>query len=423
MTDLRLWYALPLTVVKIDGTVTVSTADSGEKVPVRTSDVSVAVQADTDNLRELVVKERWGEKHEFEVKLAQDERLAGAMSSSTGLGAQILAAGLRLATLAAKVVPGLDVPGDVLKGVPIEETLEKEQPELARRRRIYRTALSTLQAKLAELASEAARQPSPDVHERIKTTQIALTAARSEAAHLEAQFEAWRTERYPDWTRTYSYGLGVDRLPERTTAEDPLRLTEEELNEGQVGEILRALGVAVARIADKDPTDHTPKFPAEGVEFRRPRLCQLGVYEAPDGEEPGAGTPLHLRRLMPAWIVDASSDFGFIPFESGVFEEHGAGAEFGDSGTLVKLTNKSTGAAEALATAASGAGGAVVESLDQASKIAAAFPAPTDPALKALQDHVGRRELEARLATANKTITEATQAAKGAASGTSDGAG
>jgi hypothetical protein len=50
------------------------------------------------------------------------------------------------------------------------------------------------------------------------------------------------------------------------------------------------------------------------------------------------------------------------------------------------------------------AGGQIQESLDQAAKIKAAFPAPTDPKLRALQQQVERKELEARLAKAQATI-------------------
>src|SRR5205085_10494070 len=107
--------------------------------------------------------------------------------------------------------------------------------------------------------------------------------------------------------------------------------------------------------------------------------------------------------LMPVWIVDSDSAVGFVPFHSSVFEKNGAGVEFGDAGTLAHLTNKETGAASAITTAINGAGGAVVDSLDQAGKITAAFT-PAVPALKALQDQVTRKELEAKLATAVKTI-------------------
>ena len=130
----------------------------------------------------------------------------------------------------------------------------------------------------------------------------------------------------------------------------------------------------------------------------------MAVYEAPDQDtDAWENPPVQLRRLLPAWIVDSRSEVGFVPFRSEVFEKHGAGAEFGDAGTLARVTNKQTGAAGAITAAVAGAGGQVVESLEQSGKIATAF-ATSDPALRALQDHVARKELEAKLATALKTI-------------------
>lgn len=410
MADQKVRYALPLTIVRIDGTVTVSTTASGEKQPVRTSEVSLGVQADPHNVRDLLLTRDWAKKHEFEVKLAPDERLSGASASSTGLGAQVVAAGLRIATLAVKLAPAVLVaaPEGALEPETVEETLEEEDPVLARRRKAYREALAALQDKLADLATETAQNPDAAVHERIKATETALTAVREELARLEAQFDDWRAKRFPDWTTTYSYALGVDTLPRRTTARETVTLTEEDLEHRKVAKALRTLGVAVVKIGDRDPTRHTADFPDNGVEYRRPRLCQLGVYETPGDQLPGTGVEMPLRRLMPAWIVDSWSITDFVPFESGgIFDERSAGVEFGDSGTLSKLTNKSTGAAEALATAASGAGASIVESLEQAGKIADAFPAPADPELKALKDQVTRKELEAKLAKANKTIAEA----------------
>lgn len=412
----KVQYALPLTVVKIEGTVTVSTAATGEKVPVRTSLVSVATEADRNAEFEFELQGSWWKQREFELKLASDGRLAGAADSSTGFGAEIVATGLRVAALAAKVVPLFLVtaPKHVLRPVPIEKVYQREQPELAHRRTDSRKAANELQARLLSLAGELGRpDPAPEAHESLKAVQTALSAVRAEATVLESQFAAWRSERFPDWSTSYTYTIGVDRLPNRPTAAEQVTFTEKELNEGQVGEVLRTLGVAVALIGDNDPTQHSDTFENSGVRYRLPRRCELAVYEAPDEQIVSGRSPkLQLRRLMPAWIVDAQSKVGFVPFRSEVFEKHGAAADFGDAGTLSHLTNKQTGAAGAVTTAVGAAGGQIVESLDQAAKIGAAFPSAPDPALKALQEQVARKELEAKLATAMKTIAGATNGQK-----------
>jgi hypothetical protein len=408
-------YALPLTVVKIEGTVTVSTAASGEKVPVRTSQVSVATEADLDATRVLELRGNWWKEREFDLKLAPDGRLTGAGDSSTGFGAQVVATGLRVAALAARVVPAFlaRAPEDVAKRVPVEELLEQEKPELARRRKACAKAVDELQSRIISLAPELARQDgAPQRLETLKAVEVALAAVRAEATTLESEFAAWRAQRFPDWTTNYTYTVGVDRLPNRPTAAEQITLTDGELGEGPVGEVMRTLGVAAVLIGDEDPTQHSDTFEDSGVRYRLPRRCELAVYEAPPGQgEDGQSPELELRKLTPVWIVDAQSEVGFVPFRSEAFEKNGAAAEFGETGTLSHLTNKHTGVAGAVTSALDSAGGGVVESLEQAEKIRTAFSAP-DPALKALQDQVARKELEAKLATAMKTIAGAAGSTK-----------
>lgn len=404
-------YALPLTLAKIDGTVTVSMDASGTKIPVRTSEVTLVTEADRNNMHELQLDaDRWTER-EFELKLAADERLTGATHSSTGLGAEVVAAGLRVAAFAAKAAAifAAGVAESALEPVPIDEVVEREQPELARRRKECTEAIDALQRKLLTLAGELTQdEPAADAKDALEAVESALAAMRAEAKLLDAQFQEWRAERFPDHAMSYTYTIGVDRLPKRDRAEPEIRLTDAELGEGQVGEIFRTLGVAVVLVGDEDPSQHSDTFDDSGVRYRLPRRCEVAVYEVPDVEiEGGQSAPLELRRVTPAWIVDADSELGFVRLLSNVFEQHGAGVEFGDTGTLSHLTNKHTGVASQVTTAVSRAGGQVVESLDQAAKTAAAFPSAPDPALKALQDQVAREELKAKLATARKTIAAA----------------
>jgi hypothetical protein len=408
-------YFLPLTVAKIEGSVTVSTAATGVKVPVRTSKVSLATEADRQNMRELALYPRFWEERAFGVKLTADERLTGASHSSTGLGAEIVTAGLRVAGVIAQTAALLakGLPAAASQPAEIEEVLQAEQPDLAERRKAVAETLDLLESKLLAVAKEIAEpDPAVDLRYLLDAVQAALTAARAEAQTLESQFDEWRAGRFPDWTTSYSYTLGVDRMPDRPSAEPELRLAEKDRARGQVAEIMDTLGVVVVRIADEDPTQHSEDRndqppETDRVHYRLPRRCQLAVYEIPAEVDVAEGQPppLHLRRLMPAWIVDSRSEVASVRFESDVFKAHGAGVEFGDGGTLVNLTNKETGAASAITTVVSGATGAIAGSVGDVGKIAAVFP--TDPELQALQDQVSRKELEAKLVTAKKTIAGA----------------
>ena len=103
--------------------------------------------------------------------------------------------------------------------------------------------------------------------------------------------------------------------------------------------------------------------------------------------------------------MDRFSPIESVAIESHLFHNDGATLEFGDAGTLTRLGNKRTSGAGAIATTLAGAGADITGSLDQAAKIAGALPHDAD--LKALQAEVTRKELEARLVAANKTIAGA----------------
>lgn len=407
--ELKVWYALPISVVKITGKVTVRTDESGAKVPERTSKVSLAVEADADNRHLVAPRASSWSSREFELSLEADERLGGATHSASGHGAEVISAGLRVAGLAAKVVghAAAAVSQSGLQTEDMESILRAEQAELARRRAECGQVIDRLQRKLIGLGNEAAQEePGADIAAAVAATQAAIAAARSEKALLDARFDKWRTERFPEATTTFAYTLRVDRLPTRDQASPRAELTENELGNGQVGEILRTLGVAVVRVGDRDPTEHSDTFGEDGIRYRLPRACELAVYEAdPHASDPRTAN-LELRKVQPVWIVDSSSELGWVPFESGAFKKHGAGVSFGDTGALAKLTNKQTGAAGILAPIVSGAGAQVVESIEQGGKISEALakPDPPDEELDALKKQVTRKELEAKLVTAQKTI-------------------
>ena len=149
-----------------------------------------------------------------------------------------MAAGLRVATFAAKAVStlALALPARVLEPVPIEKVFELERPELARRRAESRTAVAELQEKLLRLARELGETDAGEHAPRsLVAVQTAIAAARAEATLLESKFEAWRAGRFPDWTTSYTYTIGVDRLPHRTIGEEEITLTAQELRMGQDG--------------------------------------------------------------------------------------------------------------------------------------------------------------------------------------------
>jgi hypothetical protein len=412
--DQTVYYRLPRSVVRIEGTVTVATGASGASVATQTGEASLATEADPDARYELLLEDEWWKEREFSLKLASDERLLGAGDTTTGLGAEVVGAGVRIATLALKLAPAFLLAEEP---EPVEDVFRREQPELAVRRRVLRESAAALQAALGPAAGELARGAGdPTVAERVKSLSSALAAVRGEAALLEAAFDAWFADRFPEAITDYLYTVSTDQLPALEEPQLEAWFPHDDLR-GQAREAAETVGVIVARIGDRDPTPHSePEEDVYGIRFRFPRLLRLGVYgiEEDGGEmlvlgEEGldrSGPAYHarLRRVLPAWVVDQNSKVGVMQIKAGLFEKHSATAEFGDAGTLTAFSNKRIGAAAAVSKAVGAAGGQVQESLDQAAKIKAAFPAPADPKLRALQQQVEHKELKARLAKAEATI-------------------
>lgn len=405
MSDQTLHYRPALTVAAITGTVTVATAPDGRQQETRTSDVVLATEADPKQRWHIELKERhFGADREFDLKLSPDERLAGVTSTSTGIGAELLAAGIRVAALASTVVRGLREP-EPQRVEGVDEKFAADQPELAARREQYRLIVKQLDTELQHLAAQVG-QISAERDTHMNTVQAALTAASAELATIEAAFTRWLEENYPPWTRNYSYLIGTDDLPMRPDAAQKTKF--DDLGEA-AAQAAKTIGVVVARLADKVSQEHQPREEEQSsmLWFRFPRRLTLAVYESVDPNDPAGD--YRLRKIVPAWVVDRHSTLGHVEIESHLFHNNGATIEFGDSGTLVHLANSETSAAGALATTLAGAGESITGAMEQGTKIATALkPKAADPDLRALQDQVTHKELQARLVKANRVIAGGT---------------
>ena len=413
----RIHYHASRTVVNISGVLTTTTEDSGETVTERASEVTVGTSADPNAPLELVFKEHWGKDREFEIKLTADERLAGATAGTKGAGAQILGAALSLVPLVGSLV----LPAMVAKKVTsVDEEFDAFDHELAERRKRFKKVIEQLQQTVMDEAGKAAGPQPPDL-DRLKGLEAALALARGEAAEIETRFNAWRQERYPTWRRTLSYSLGTDELPrisaaaaaralgpDATIALDPDAAADADLalDPDGFGDMVRqaaeAFGVVVVCIEGEREQPPVPET-REALLFRYPRPARLAVFEA---VQPLTSKRFRLKSVSPASIHDSYSDWGTIAVKSGLFAEHGTGVGFGDEGTLVSISNKDIGAAGTIASVLAGAGAQIGDSLDQATSIKTTFPQALDPAMRSLQDQVTRKELEARLVKASKTVAD-----------------
>jgi hypothetical protein len=417
------YYHPARTVVRIVGVVTEKTKDDLAKVREHTSDVSVATEADLSHQLRLVFpeKELLKRELEFDITLTPDERLSAAGVTTTGVGAEVLEAGVKVAAFVAPLAAAAFTPSATEKeGAPppptsVDDVFKEECPASAELRKSLRKAIKDLQKKFADEAQVFAGAPA-DKDDKLKALDDALAKARSEAGVLEAQFDAWRSQRFPPWSQKLSYALGVDELPDRNTAKETFELSDDEKQSATLAKTREAmdnLGVVVVWIGDRDDTaDEIKTDVTDEIQFRRPRPGWLAVYEVkpphPDQAQAGkllSSLQFRLRSVTSAQVIDSHSAVGAIPFRSSLFARHGTAAEFGETGTLVRLSNKDVGA---LGILLGGAGGQASPA-SQASQTAAAKPAvssPADPDLEALQGKVVRRELEVRLMEADGKVAQ-----------------
>lgn len=417
-----LQYRLARTVVKIDGTVATQAADStGASPPTITSTVSLAVEADPSQagLREVEADGGYFASASFNLSLAPDGRLAGAGDTVAGVGGELVSAGLNLATTvavaAAKVVPLLDI--DAPKGAAdepktAEERYARDQPDAATRRKAIEVVVSALENTLAALLAQAAESPSKDVGAELTVVERGLAVARAEATSLAAAFESWRSTTYPTSTEAFSDVLGTDELPAIPIAEETLEFPDLKPGASRVAEVLHTVVAIVGdaqAAADEGSGSQSPVNVTDELMYRIPRRVHVAVYKA------GADSPssYRLQSVAPAWIIDKRSELAKLPLHCGLFQKRSMTVAFGEAGTLTQLSNSDTPAISGIASALGGAASQVAGAVENATKLAAALPAPpADPDLKALEQQVTRKELEARLATAAKTISGGGSSAK-----------
>jgi hypothetical protein len=268
---------------------------------------------------------------------------------------------------------------------------------------------SVLENKLAATLTRAAASASKEIGAELTVLESALAVARTEAASLEAAFESWRSTAYPISTEAFSDLIGTDELPLIDTAEQTREFPDLEPGASRVAEVLRTV---VAIVGDAPPAQvvldraagirHPVSARDDALMYRIPRRVHMAVYKAAD-ESPHS---YRLQSVAPAWIVDKRSELGSLPLHCGLFAKRSMTVAFGETGTLTQLSNSETPDISGVASTLGGAAGSVAGAVEDATKLVAALPAPpTDASLKTLEQQVTRKELEARLATAAKTIS------------------
>jgi hypothetical protein len=415
-------YRLARTVVKIDGTVATQSKASGAPSPTVTSAVSISVDAEpgSKGLRTVDLDGGRSASASLNISLAPDGRLVGAGDTATGIGGELLSATVSVASTAAAAIGKIEALQAIAPEGPVsaEQRYSEQQEDAAKQRGAVSAAVATLEGKLASLLNQAAESPSKDVGAELAVLEGALTFARTEASNLQTAFESGRRNAYPTVTEAFTELLGTDELPLIATADNAREFKVFELSP-DAARAANTIRIVIALVGDV-PLEQVKKERADGLRppvharddalvYRTPRRVEVAVYKAID--EPSGS--YRLQSITPAWIIDERSDLAELPLQCGLFDKHSMTAAFGESGTLAQLNNAETPAIAGVASALKGVAGDVVGAVEDATKLTGALPAPaTDPSLKPLEQEVVRKDLEARLATAEKTIGGGSAAAK-----------
>ncbi|MFL5911275.1 MAG: hypothetical protein ACJ768_11965 [Gaiellaceae bacterium] len=400
-TDLPkgLHYRLPRSTLVIAGSVTHSHDPlTKEERFEATSDITLGVEADAEDdvgLYTVDLSDDGWHDREIDLRLAPDGRLVGSSTTTTGVGGQIVEAGIRLVSTAAAAAItvarfGAAAPlmfaardevlggGDGQQPRTLDEAYAAEYPELAERRSALRESILALQKTLAETAEAAAAgsdQKRRSALRDVGLVEIALESLRSEASVLETHFDAWRSQRIGAVTQQHSFKLlttDLRELPDgRKDAPEELPISAEDLGK-EAAEVARVLDVALLAVPSQQNNHTSPDDPDGGrfgIFYREPRQLRIAIYdttEAPDQDPRNFA----LRTVKELWVLDSESEVRYVDFGSGFMNKDAVKVDFGDSGALSELSSTKTATAGQVAAALSAAPGQVQGSIDAVVKTA-----------------------------------------------------
>ena len=411
---LTLAYWCARTTLTISGTVTAHFDETGKLAGAdKTSVVSLGCEADPGARHDLHLTHRAGSQ-EFDLRLAPDGRLAGAGFDDEGAGAAVIGATLSVvslgATVAGALLPALGIAPQAQAPAESDQVYWRE---LQAREREVKELIDRLQQRAIAVAATVDAGAPPSLNE-IKSLSAALALLRREEAKIEAAMKAWRAAHFPDRTTTFTYTIAAGELEAAADAPGTIQVDVD----GLAGDIKAAASTLHMVVRRVEPPADVPARAAhedEAIFYRLPRRVHLAIYEhsligqkLDSASVPSGPQDFHLRQLLPVWIIDSRCETHTVPITHSLFGKHSATLEFGDTGALSHVANTDVGGAgnvaDAITNALGGSAGAAAPSAAADGKASPA--AATDPTLAALQAEVALAQLEASLATANKTIRD-----------------
>jgi hypothetical protein len=443
VTAYELSYALPVSCIGVDGTVT-HTVDRVLDTTDRLPEVAVTLHVH-GIVRNQTLRIRTGALRDTSVsfELQQDGRLRSTSAESTGqLGRTLLGvagAGAALAAVVTGAGPVAGLAGAATAGIvggreiagpdrlqPREQTPEQKvatayrlaHREVAEARERYGALIDRASEELAAAVGQVLAGEGATSMAEVRRLRAVLKILRAEIAPLNEHFKAWRATTIGTRTERHQRCFSLDALRAARVEVGRDTVAFAGVAEAAVRAAWTELGVVVTMDPPGQPVADAESTRQNAIVVRYPRRVRLAVYEKVDGR------PV-LREERPHLVVDAASETGVVPLRRSLWARRSVGLKFGELGVLTSYAQGSTSSLAAIGDTAGALPAAIAGGLEQGAKLDAAHldaqldMATTRVKLKQQElaaaglaateaDYAELRKLkqEAAMATARKTIQD-----------------
>lgn len=433
MGTLSLKYALPVSALRVDGTVTVTTdavTGTTERAPEATVTLETRAAARDKTLN---IQTGWFRNTAVGLELTDDGRLVSSGIESTGqlgkvvlgvVGAGVAIAGVALSPVGLAGVAAAAAVGGATTAEAMEvPTAPPPAPDPAIvQYRVKHAALDDLRKQYEATVEQAARRigalgnrivAEDDPRKRwaliaeLRQLESVKPSLDAELDRLVAHFRAWRAAQVTSRVETVQRGFDLDELrAAQVTVSDAGTVTLGAQAAPAVRWAWETLGVAVTI----DPPGTSTDVPAQKdnqVVVRVPRAVTLRVWEK------DADGIARLREEKRHLVMDAACVHEAVSFRKSLWAKRAVNLKFSDLGAMTSYTHAADSGAAAAADTLGALPATVGSSLEQAVKINTQLEALRTGAAtreaERLKQQVERKQKEIELAGLKATEQDAAE--------------
>lgn len=408
-TSNKVEYRLPLTNVRLESTITVTTDKYGPGSTKAIANATLSTVADPEVSHTLTVTSSSINDLALSLSLSDDQRLTSAASESTG---QLGAAISKLLGVASTIVGAVIAPGALAPEDTADTEYQKDYPDLAQRRQDYGTLNKEISLKLLALnqqlvaatattrvdtsTSSDAKANVTELFAALRRLRLLRSYAEDEIAQLNNHYDLWRDAARSVRVEKHRANFGTSYLPQMNKDGEflPEELDESSalwaawINTGAmvtIDEVEQepkpANGKPVATPAKVESTK-TPERKAiegDGIWIRIPRQVIWRLWQREikfDGQDTKEKAVLVDSGLTT--VVDSKCTLQFIKFRRSLWARRATKVEFSESGALKTFEVAATSSAAAATGALGDIRTAIESGLESAGKIASSWQSIQD---------------------------------------------